>query len=124
MRGITIRITEASHRALNRYDASTMIRIILEDNTGKEVKQLFARGNESIFFQADKTTFPLISEIDICSYSTYSHSDMKNLIKELNMIKGLIIHPENQRHIDDICVLASICAENKGWTLSFTPFDE
>ena len=99
-----------------------MITIILEKKLDKVVKKLSKPGNENYLSQ-EEPKFQKLSEIDNCSYSTFSSEDMNQLEEELSIIKTKVTEAE-RIHIDDILELAQKCKKNKNLYLTFTPFDE
>ncbi len=93
-----------------------MIRVILESSAGKVV-EIGREGNEAYLCQSDESRFPLLSQLDNCSYDVFDHTDMPQLLTELHDLA-----PDDFDHIREIISLAVRCRDEPGNVLSFTPF--
>lgn len=95
-----------------------MITVILETSTDEELARVAEQGNGRFLCQRDRQQFPLLSQVDECSFSIFGGADMVALIVELARIRG-----SSPGHIDEIILLAERCSQEQGTTLAFTPFE-
>ena len=101
-----------------------MITVILEDHDGNELQRVACAGNEVVLFQQNPERFPLLSELDSCSYGCFSCDQMPDLLRELERAEKHLAAPELSEHIRQIREMAEKCKFSLGATLSFTPFGE
>lgn len=75
-------------------------------------------GNERYLCQSDESRFPVLSQVDQASYAVFSAADMNCLLSELDALGH-----ESVSERREIARLAARCLNEKGATLTFTPFN-
>lgn len=98
-----------------------MITVILESPTRQEIARCSKAGNESFLIRG-KDSFRILALLNGVDYDVFDHRDMPELIGELVALRESVSDDE-QVHIDDIVRLATLCRDEKGATLTFTPFE-
>jgi hypothetical protein len=93
-----------------------MIRVILESSAG-ELAVVGREGNEAILCKSDESLFPLLSQVDTCSYAVFTRNDMPQLLSELNALS-----PQTNNHVREVITLACRCSGEPDTVLAFTPF--
>lgn len=100
-----------------------MITTLLYDQARKELARAEEPTNGSYLItqQVNDMRYPLLSQLDNCSYTVFDSSDMEQLINELELLKPNLTQEQNT-HVDQIIYLAHKCQDNMGYYLVFTPF--
>jgi hypothetical protein len=98
-----------------------MFTIILESATFERLATLANHGNAYLI--RDEAAFPLLGDLDDCSYDVFASHRMPALIAELRRVQDELQEPGDVAHVDDIIALAERCAREPGTRLIFTPYD-
>lgn len=107
----------SGERVVRRLEAQ-VIRVILELSSGV-VAEAGHPDNENYLCQKDEVRFPLLSQVDSCSYAVFGPRDMPGLLAELGLLES-----EAAARVCDVIVLARRCQAESQTVLSFTPFDD
>jgi hypothetical protein len=100
-----------------------MFSFILLDGAGREIERLGRPGNERFLVRRDRS-FRLLSQISPYDEDTLNSEDARELLEELELIRGELTDESERKHIDDIRRLAMRCANMASAVLVISPFAE
>jgi hypothetical protein len=100
-----------------------MVTIILQSAVDDTWLATAAKPGNNAYLSRDEAAFPLLGEVDDCSYAVVGPEHIPELIAELRRVQDELVTPEDVAHVDEIIALAERCAREPGRYLIFTPFE-
>jgi hypothetical protein len=100
-----------------------MFTIILQSAVDDTWLATVAKPGNNAYLSRDEAEFPLLGDLDDCSFDVFAPHRMPELIAELRRVQDDLHEPEDVAHVDEIIALAERCAREPGRYLIFTPFE-